>query len=311
MKQSKYYKEQMDDENLKNLFDEIRNENYYETFNKTKYFILEKSKNSEQMKLTDKIKNLFLLNKLKLAIVVMIALLVAACNYPVNSVNTLGYLVTFNSGKENVQMISKEIEKLILNNTYSLKINRSKENPEHTAEFYLMLQNTNEHEAGIIKNKISLISGVENLNLTALTESHSQPVYAYALKNFLNLNIDPSNKSNESLTEEINNNLKQAGMVNTSVKVVDDSGKRRLILENLGAEDNFEIKLGNDKTMDVMKIKQLKSGDLNTETIKTEEEMREKVKQENPNLKDDDIKIIKEKDENGKDVFKVEISKED
>jgi len=74
---------------------------------------------------------------------------------------------------------------------------------------------------------------------------------------------------------------------------------------------NFEIKLGDDKTMDVLKIKRLDSNDVNQGSILSEDELRKKVKTENPNLNDDDIKIIKEIDSNGKEVLKVEISKED
>ncbi|HRE42025.1 MAG TPA: hypothetical protein PLG90_11900 [Ignavibacteria bacterium] len=311
MKQSKFYKEQMDEENVNSCFDEIRNENYDNSFENFKIKMNYRIKSSSKLNLSDKFIYLLNLNKLKLTCLVLIALTIAACSYPVKSVDTLGYLISFNAKSENVSDISKQIGNMKIQNSYSLKVFKSSDNTDKFIKFNMMLQNVNEESSTQIKNDISRINGVENIVLTSLSETNSQPVYAYLLKNFMNLNVNPSDKSPEVLTEEINENLKKAGMINTNVKVVIENGVRRLILENSSPNDNFEIKLGDDKTMDVLKIKRLDSNDVNQGSILSEDELRKKVKTENPNLNDDDIKIIKEIDSNGKEVLKVEISKED
>jgi len=219
MKQSKFYKEQMDEENVNSCFDEIRNENYDNSFENFKIKMNYRIKSSSKLNLSDKFIYLLNLNKLKLTCLVLIALTIAACSYPVKSVDTLGYLISFNAKSENVSDISKQIGNMKIQNSYSLKVFKSSDNTDKFIKFNMMLQNVNEESSTQIKNDISRINGVENIVLTSLSETNSQPVYAYLLKNFMNLNVNPSDKSPEVLTEEINENLKKA-LMKTSKRLV-------------------------------------------------------------------------------------------
>lgn len=313
MKPSSSFPNRMQDKNDKNmneLFQNLRSENYDSSFDEFSFWLRKKTLNNQTtMKNSFNIKYFLSHNRLKLAIITFLLLTIAACNMPVNSTSTLGYLLSWNSSKDRTSSMVAEVEKLDVDKkfivTYNIRGNDNGQIDLHQ----MILQDLTGSEAENIQNKIGSVAGVSDLKLTPMTETQTEPLYSYAMKNLLKIEVNSDGKSDQQVADEINKQLQQAGYSGTTVHVESKNGVTRIMLDEstLPAGGNVEINVNGTNTKEVMKMKKLGEGEKNPFESMTDEQIKAQVKKDNPGIQDNEIHIERVTGKDGKQEVKIKI----
>jgi hypothetical protein len=316
MKPSNSFQNPMSDDNDKNmneLFQNVKSENYDSSFAEFGFWLNKKTLNNQSnqtMKNSFNLKYFLSHNRLKLAIIVLLLLTIAACNMPVTSTNNLGYLLTLDSPNEKAAYINDEIVKTIDKKYITTHIIRG--NEEKKMDLHrIVLENITEQDAQNIQNKISSLPGVSNVKLIPMINSETMPLYSYAMKNIFKVNVNSEGKTDQQVLDEINKQLEDAGYKGAKVSYANIDGKKRLVINepgNIKPGSNLEINVDGGNTKDVLKIRNF---GLDPFVGMTDEEIRNEVKKENPGIEDKDIGIERIIGENGKEEVKVSIEKDE
>lgn len=291
--------------NLDKYFDIIREENYNNTFPIAEGWLRKVNTNLSTQKSERKfiiMKNFYLANKMKLAYTFLIlALLVAACNYPVTQNETIGDVMSWSVDKSNKDAISK-IENLTWVKDGQLSI-EEKNNGQSSLTYKLVFPKADANRINDYKKQLEAISGVSLISLIPLNETITRPVYSAALNKIFKIDINATNMSDEQLKEEVLKQLLNANMENVQIDFEKDSFGNRMIRFKLP-----DMKLVKDGGFDmtikdgdrVNRIKEVrKTGDDGDRfKNKTDAEIKQMIKEDfkDENLKDDQIEIIRKDD---------------
>lgn len=295
-----------EENNLKKYFDKIREENYEDTFTETSVWLnsinkIQTTKNSERG--ITKMMKYFKSHKLKLAYSFLIlAFLVAACNYPVTQEETIADVITWTVEKENTDAVSK-IENLswIKNGNYNF--NESNNNGKSILEYSVILSDNERKNAKENQKQLESIPGILTVNITPLNETVKRPVYSAALHEIFKIDINATNMSDKELEEEITGQLEKAGVeISTIVFNKTEDGHRILKInmteDGIIKEGGFDVTIKDGNNVERLKEVRKTGGDADRFKGLSDQEIKDMVKKDfkDANLTDDQIEIKRDGD---------------
>ncbi len=288
-------------------FDELRNENYDDTFQVTEAWLRNINANSSYSKIKKSegvfshMKKYFAANKLKLAYTfIILAFVVAACNYPVTQQETAGDVLKWSVSKDNADAISK-IEKLDWIKKGEYNINED----GNYINYSVVIPKENHENVSNFNKQLEAIAGVDLINIIPLNETVKRPVYSALLNDLFKIDINASNMSDAELSKEIDNQLKNAGVESAQVEFYKDKDGQRAIKlfipeQEVLKDGGFDMTIKDGEN--VNRIKNVRkvnpNGDADRFKGKSDEEIRKMVKEDigNPDIKDDEIIITRDGD---------------
>ncbi len=259
-----------------------------------------------------KMKNYFFSHKFRIAYaVIFLAILVAACNMPVTQSENVGNMITWSVDKNNIDAITKIDGLPWLNTADQVNKNGNINNGKEEIIYTAVLQKSTEEQIASYRNDLESI-GVSALKIIPINNHVKRPLYSAALNDFFSININATGMSDEELQAEVQRQLKEQGVEMNIQFNTDAGGKRNITIVNekdneTNTPKSYEINIDDKNGQEKIKLMQ-KKADPDEFKGKTDQEIRDYVKQKNPemNLKDSDIKISHEG--NG---VKVNIERED
>ncbi|MGA2669080.1 MAG: hypothetical protein ABSF32_09210 [Ignavibacteria bacterium] len=291
----------------------IKNEDFTETFPAVEKWLRERSYRLNNIKEERKIvrmKNYFLVHKMRFVYTfIILALLAGACSLPVTQNETIGHVITWTMppGTSSDQFINFPWV-----DRSKLSVSENTDNGKTENIYTLMLPGSTDIEVQKYQKDLEKIHDITSIKIFPLNENVKRPVYAAALHSFFRINVNATKMSDEELSRQIENQLKENGIQNISLDVKTDIDGRRKIKLNLDQNDktlkNFELRIDDEKNQEVLKEVK-KTVDQDKFRGKSDEEIRNMVKEDlnNPDIKDKDIQIIRE---NGEVKVKVNVEKE-
>lgn len=291
---------------LNKYFDKIREENYNDTFADTGNWLysinnIKTSKNSERK--FSRMKNYFKSHKLNLAYSFLIlAFLVAACNYPVTQEETIADVITWTVSKENTDAVSK-IDNLHWVKKGNYNFNESNINGKSILEYSVVLSDNELKNVKEYQKQLESIPGILTVNVTPLNETVKRPAYSAALHEIFKVDINATNMTDKELEQEIIKQLNNAGVEVSTVDFNKSSEGNRIVKINL-TEDGMKKDGGFDVTIkkgdNVERLKEVRKtgGDSDRFKGKSDQEIKDMVKKDFPEagLTDDQIDIKRDGD---------------
>lgn len=282
-------------------FDELRTENFDDTFPATDAWLRNINLNLNNKKSEGKIshmKNYFAAHKLRLAYAFLIlAFVVAACNYPVTQQETAGDVLKWSVSKDNTEAISK------IENLEWFKKGEYNINEDGNFIIYSLVIPKEIHASLQDYNKqLEAIAGVDMINIIPLNETVERPVYSALLNDLFKIDINADSMSDAELSKEIDAQLKNAGIENAEVNFYKGSnGKReiRMVIpeQEIKKDGGFDMTIKDGENVNRLKnIRKINpDGAADRFKGKSDAEIREMVKADigNTDIKDDDIIITR------------------
>lgn len=284
----------------------LRSENYSGSFSRVESWLRNKTSENQKTKpersLT-KMKNYLFSHKFRIAYaVIFLAVIVAACNMPVTTHEPMGNVIAWTIPAGNPTSASL-IDGLSWVDRSKLNVNTNEDNGKSEILYTLTLPGSTPEQVDTYKKDLERIKDVTSIKIIPLNADVKRPLYSAALYNFFRININATNMSDAEVQQEITTKLKEAGINNPNIEFKTDEHGRRLLKMNIpedqmkNSNGNFELRVNDDGNQEVMKMvhNELEGDKLKG---KTDQEIREYVKQKNPelNLKDSEIKITHEGD---------------
>lgn len=290
-------------------FDALRNDNYDNTFQATGEWlrtanesILNKKKSERNFIM--KLKNYLTAHKLKLAYTFLVlAFIVAACNYPVTQEESAGDVLKWTVSKDNTEAV-KKIESTDWFRSGEYNINEENINGKEIVSYKFVIPKEDHSKASHYKTQLESIPGVTEVNLIPLNETVKRPVYSALLNDLFKIDINATNMSDAELEKEITTQLKNAGIDVVTVNFIGDKDGHRVMKINI-PEDQLKKDGGFDMTIkdggNVTKLREVRNtnpGDPERFKGKSDNEIRKMIREEigNPEIRDEEIQIIREGD---------------
>lgn len=293
---------------------ELKQENHENTFPKVETWVNNlNSEKSQNFKLNgiQNMKNFFAFNKFKLVYSVLIlAVVFAACNMPVTQNEIVGNALTWKVSKSRTEALDK-INSLSWIEKSKLSVQEQKEGDNAFLTYNYIVDNKSNDELQKYMNELQKINGIASVQLFPLNQTTKRPLYAAALHSFFRVELDATNKSDSQVTEELQKQLKEAGVKDIKVgyKTIAD-GQRMLEVEPTesglnrkegdASNNDFELSVKDGQNEQFLKTRHKTDATLNFEG-KTDEEVKklviEDMKKNGMDAKPEDIKI--ERDEKG------------
>ena len=263
---------------------ELKGENFENTFPKVEQWVSNmdsensynfKSNQIQQNKIQN-MKNFFALNKFKLVYSVLIlAVVFAACNMPVTQNETVGHDLSWKVSKSNTDALSK-ITTLPWVDKSKLSIQEQTDGDKTFMNYNLILDGKSNDEIHGYMKQLQDISGIASVQLFPLNQTNKLPLYAAALHSFFRVESDATNKSDAQVTDELQKQLKAAGIEDIKVgyKTMPD-GQRMLDVqptesglnrkEGDPANKDFELSVKDGNNEQFLKTRHKSSESLNLE----------------------------------------------
>lgn len=320
MKQSDYYRKQTENK-YREMFEDLKQENYDDTFLRSELWLRnagpagpQKIKNNERILI--KMKNYFLSHKLKIAYTfILLAFIIAACNYPVSQEESLGDVISWSIDKNNTDAVLK-INQFDWTKNSNLSVNEKNINGNSVLEYSLILPKDSHDKAETYRSQLSSVPGVNSLKLIPLNEKVTRPVYSVALNKIFRVDINATNMSNDELKNEITSQLEKNGVSGVQIDIENGNGGRRITRvfipeHSIKEEGGFDmtIKDGNNEE----RIKQVRKKGSEEETArfkgKSDEEIKKMLMED---LKDKGITedMIQIKRDGDKIMFNIKVEKD-
>jgi hypothetical protein len=297
----------------------LKNEDYSGSFNRVGTWLRNKSvqnQNAKNERRFVKMKYYFFSHKIRFVYaVIFLALVVAACNMPVTTHETMGHVIAWTIPEGN-SGAADQINKLGWINRENLTMNENVDHGRKEMLYTLTLPGTNEEQVNAYKQDLESIKDVTSIKILPLYDNVKRPLYSAALYRFFRINVNATNMTDAELQQEITDKLREAGVVNIEnpdIEIKTDENGRRMINMKISCDqikdpqNNVELRVDDGNSKEVMKII---SNKLDAEKINrmTDQEIIDYVKKNNPdvNLKDSDMKIVREGNK-----IKVQVEKKD
>lgn len=280
----------------------LNEKKYGDSFDRTSMWIIESQNKLLQRKnrrRLAKMKEYFIKHKIQFAVVILLALLIAACNMPVTQNDTVGYALSWTANTSNTN-VTDELNKLSWFKNSSITSSAKNINGNEIVEYKLIVQSTDENAVLKYKNDLEKIKDLTSIKIVPLNLGVTRPVYSAALHSFFKIDVNASKMSDEQVQAEIRKQLEEAGYTDFNVSYKkDENGKSRLemkLKDGIKSNDgkSFEVNVDDKNGHQVVKMKTGKP-DMDFSKM-TDEEIRTYIKEKNKedNLSDENIKITRE-----------------
>ncbi|MBS1513709.1 MAG: hypothetical protein JSS63_01670 [Bacteroidetes bacterium] len=303
---------------------ELKAEDYSKTFPQVEQWVnnLNSENSSYNSNKIQRMKNFFAFNKFKLAYsFILLAVVFAACNMPVTQNETIGHALSWKVSKSSTEAVEK-INSLSWIDKSKLSIKETNEDGRDFLNYSLVLDSKSKDEADGYMNGLKDIAGINSVQIFPLNQTTKVPLYAAALHSFFRVDIDATNKSDAQVKEELQRQLKEAGVTDIKIDFQrDENGNRLLKMEPVesGLKDkngnhnrDFEMNVTDGNNQQFLKTQNKSDGTLNLDG-KSDDEIRktiiEDLKKNGVDVKPEDLKI--ERSADGKVQVKFENKQDD
>ncbi len=280
----------------------LKEKKFDESFDKTSEWLIEsqnKLQNRKNKRRTIKMKQYLIRHKLQFAIVILFALLIAACNYPISQNETMGYVLSWTvPGSEN-SLAAESLNKLNWYKSQDISATVKNINGTEITEYKLLVQSADDKTVISYKDDLENIKQLTSIKIVPLNQNIKRPVYSAALNTFFKVDISSSKMSDEQVQAELKRQLTEAGFndINVSYKN-DETGRKKLEIKfpentNAGENKTLDVNVEDNNGKQVVKMR---TGKPDVDFSKmTDEEIRKYIKEKNKedNLSDDEIKITR------------------
>lgn len=293
--------------NLNKYFDELRNENFEQTFPSAENWLRTVNSNYSNIKTERKfshMKNFFAANKLKLAYTFLIlAFVIAACNYPVTQQESAGDVLKWTVSADNKEAISK-IENLDWFKNGEYNVNEDNSTGAGIRSYSIVIPRESHSRVSDYDKQLRAIDGVLEIQVSPLSETVKRPVYSALLNDLFKIDINATNMSDAELSNEINMQLKNAGIENATVDFErGDDGHRKVKvvvpIDQMKKDSGFDLTVKDgDNINRIKEVRKHGPGEADRFKGKSDEEIKKMVKEDfkDMNLKDDQIEIKRDGD---------------
>ena len=307
-KENKY---SINDKSLEHHFNQVKQENYNETFPEVENWlyhanIQQNNFNQLNERKLRRMKNFFFAHKLRLVYtIIAFAVLVAACNMPVTQTETAGNIITLTVPSENTDFDTK-LNSLPWIKTAQVTQNENKDGDKSQTLYTIVLPNTTKEQAIDYGKEIESLGGVTTIRIKPMNYDVKRPLYSAALDNFFSVKIDATGKSDEEVQAEIQKQLDEQGIKMKFEFKKGPDGKRDIrITKDDNVPQSMELTIDDNNGNEKLKVFS-KKVDPDKFNGKTDKEIREMVKKDfGDDLKDNEIII----ERNG-DKVQVKIEKD-
>lgn len=305
---------------------ELKEQNHESTFHTVENWVNNLNSENFSNQKPDKfqsMKNFFALNKFKLAYsFILLAVVFAACNMPITQNETVGNALSWKVSKTGTDAVEK-INSLSWIDKSKLSVKETSEDGKSFLNYSLILDAKSNDEIRSYMDRLKQVNGITSIQLFPLNQTTKMPLYAAALHSFFRVDIDATNKSDTQVKDELQRQLKEAGVTDIKVDfVTDDKGNRMMKVEptenglrgldkaNPNSDFELNVKDGNNEQFLITKHKS--DGAMNFEG-KTDEEIRkivtENMKKDGIDVKPEDIKIEHDAEGHTKVTFENTVEK--
>lgn len=281
----------------------LNEQRYDDSFNKTSMWLIKSnykiSQRKNQRRLI-KMKNYFLRHKIQFVTILLMAIMIAACNMPVTQNDTVGYILSWTTNSTSNKVVSESLNKLNWYKNSSITTDVKSINGNEIFESKLVVQSKDDKAVLEYKNDLERIDGLTSIKILPLNESVTRPVYSAALNSFFKIDINASKLSEEEVQKEISKQLEEAGFNDMIVSYKKDvNGKTRLELKLKDGIKNekgksLEVNVNDNNGQQVVKMN-TSTPDVDFSKM-SDEEIRTYIKNKNRenNLSDKDIIIVRD-----------------
>ncbi|MBI5403423.1 MAG: hypothetical protein HY959_08460 [Ignavibacteriae bacterium] len=299
---------------MEDFIKKLKEKNHDNSFEKTSGWLTESSRKLNLKKLNrrkSKMKEYILKHKIQFAVIILAAILIAACNMPVTQSDTVGYALSWTTSGTDNKTVADNLQKLSWYGNSSVTAESKNINGQEIVEYKLIVQSNDDKLVTSYKNDLEKIKELTSIKIMPLNENVKRPVYSAALHSFFKIDINSDKMTDEEVQKEITRQLESAGFNNMTVSYKpDEKGKKRLEIKlksGSGTENkgHMEVNVENKNGKEVIKMK---TGQPDVDLSKmTDAEIRAYVKKQNPEdeLQDSEITI----ERNGNNV-NVKVEKE-
>jgi hypothetical protein len=291
--------------NTEHYFKQVKSEDYTDTFGEVENWLYKtntmlENKSSERKHFDMRI--FFVANKLRLVYtVILLALVVAACNMPVTQTESAGQMITLVTPKENTDFQRKMNELPWIKNA-QVTSNENTDNGESQILYRIILPNTTEEQVKAYAKELENLGGITTIRITGMNYDVKRPLYSAALHDFFKIDIDATGMSDEELKAEVESKMREQGVdLNIQFKTGPD-GRRVVTLEKIGNElqrepKSYELNIEDKNGQEKIRLME-KKVDPEKFKGKTDKEIRDMVRIDtgNQDLTDDQIQIIRSGD---------------
>lgn len=290
------------DDNMNKYWSALKEEDHSDSFYKTELWLknssgyIPKPKNKFGL-----MKNYILTHKVKFALVIMTALLLAACNMPVTQNETLGHVIRWTVDTPEAIEKVKALPWVDQNN---LSVSEwTTDDGKVLTSYNLVLTNSTQDQVMAYSKELEAIQGIVTVNILPLTEEVERPLYSMMLDNVFKIDINAKNMTDAELSAEVERQLKEGGINVETVDFKRDENNHRLIDIRMspGENNNKGFQLNINDGDQKMKIEEMrKEGNQPIEEFdikgKTDDQIRQMIKErfKDQNLQDSDIKITRD-----------------
>ncbi len=282
--------------------DLVKGLNYEGSFEKAQDWLVSTGAANQETKperRVTKMKEFFLTKKVRIAYAaVLLAITVAACNYPVTSNETAGDVVSWKVNSQNNQAIDA-IRALPWIKNGNLRLVAKVDKINESLFYTLALPQEHHGSIANYMKQLEGIEGVSDIRRTELNQTVKRPVYSVLLQNLFKIDINATNLSDEELKSEVSRQLQNAGISGAEVLVERNGDSRSVKIkfdENTAPrEGGFDMTITDGQNVE--RIKQFgKKAEAGKFDGKTDEEIRRMVREDFPDgdIRDEEISIIRE-----------------
>lgn len=220
MKQSDLFRrsnqEKMSD-NLEKYWADFKENGKEETFERmsswltyTRMKIQPKKKNT----ISGKIIHVVSTNKVKVAAVLGLLLLVSLGNYPVSKSKTVGYVVKFTAPVDKVEQINDHLEKLNWVDKSSITVLEKDSAGHKLYEYKILLKDSVEQDIAAKKTDIESLSAPNTVQVLPIAAAMEVPMYTVALGNIFQIDENEKIVNEKEFQQQIQNQFNNAGLNN-------------------------------------------------------------------------------------------------
>lgn len=291
--------------NSEHYFEQLKSEDHSASFPQVENWLYKaniKLENKSSERKNFNMRNFFLANKLRLVYtVILLALVVAACNMPVTQTESAGQMITLVTPKENTDF-QKKMNELPWIKHAQVTSNENTDNGESQILYRIILPNTTEEQVKAYAKELESLGGITTIRITGMDYDVKRPLYSAALHDFFKVDIDATGMSDEELKAEVERKMREQGVdLNIRFETGPD-GRRVVNLEKIGNEmqkepKSYELNIEDKNGQEKIKLME-KKADPEKFKGKTDQEIRDMVRKDlgNENIKDSEIEINRDED---------------
>ncbi|MFZ1322460.1 MAG: hypothetical protein WAT71_12970 [Ignavibacteria bacterium] len=310
MKQSNSYRDKKENNSdnfnkIDDMFESLRNENTESSFSDVEKWLRKINVQKSFNKSSNHERKFFNMKspKIKFAYAFLIlAFVVAACNYPVTQQEPVADVIKWTIDQNDTKAIDK-INSLVWTKSANVSV-KEVDNGNSIAEYRLVVSKEDHANTQNYLDQLKSIEGIVTVNLVPLNEEITRPIYSLALNEIFKIDINATNMSDEELKNQITSQLEQNDVKGVQIsfeKTEDGRRVSRIFIpeEAIKNTKGFDLTIQegdeNHKSMEVRKFRNNDDGEVDKFKGKSDEEIKKMLAEElkDKNINPEDINVIR------------------